>query len=57
MTWVTAAVIGGGASIVSGLIGADAAKSAANQQAQAAAAAQAQQQANFERIQQQQKDQ
>jgi hypothetical protein len=54
MTWVAAAVIGGGASIVSGLIGADAAKSAANQQAQAAAAAQAQQQANFERIQQQQ---
>lgn len=54
MTWVAAAVIGGGASIVSGLIGADAAKSAADKQAQAAAAAQAQQQANFERIQAQQ---
>jgi hypothetical protein len=54
MTWVAAAVIGGGASIASGLIGASAARDAANQQAQAAAAAQAQQQANFERIQQQQ---
>ena len=30
MTWVAAAVIGGGASIASGLIGADAAKSAAS---------------------------
>ena len=54
MTWVAAAVISGGASIASGLIGADAARSAADRQAQAAAAAQAQQQANFERIQAQQ---
>ena len=54
MTWVAAAVIGGGASIASGLIGASAARDAANQQAQAAAAAQAQQQRNFELIQQQQ---
>ena len=54
MTWVAAAVIGGGASIASGLIGADAAKSAADKQAQAAAAAAAQQQRNFELIQQQQ---
>jgi len=54
MSWITAAVIGGGASLLGAGMTANAATNAANQQAQAAANAQALQQQEFNTINQQQ---
>lgn len=54
MSWVTAAIIGGGASLLGASMTANAATNAANQQAQAAANAQALQQQQFNTINQQQ---
>ena len=47
MTWITVAIIGGGASLASGYMGAEAAKGAANKQSEGANAAIQQQREMF----------